>query len=292
MTGRGFGIAVVFDELLPRVVRELFALITHLGDAGFALAAAALLYWFADWETGDQTRSDRDRGAFAVAAVLGAFALTLALKGLLALPRPPSAIQVGHADGYGFPSGHAITATTLWGLLALVVERGTRRTRTLVAAAAVALVALSRVVIGVHYVADVVVGVGVGFAYLAVLVRATDWRPSRGFVVAGGLALAALATNGLTPDAVATVAGVLGAGATWVALDSRRVALESTPWGRLSPGAAVGGLAVLGAVGYAGNHLVASLPAVFVLNLLVPMGILALPLVVERVKSGRSASPT
>jgi membrane-associated phospholipid phosphatase len=290
MTGRGFGVAVVFEELLPPAVRELFGLITHLGDAGFALAAAALLYWFADWETGDQTRSDRDRGAFAVAAVLGAFALTLALKGLFALPRPPSEIHLGHADGYGFPSGHAITATTAWSLLALLVERGTRRTRTLVAATAVALAALSRVVIGVHYVADVVVGVGVGIAYLAVLVRATDWRPSRGFVVAGGLALAALATNGLTPDAVATVAGVLGAGATWVALDS--TVLGGTSRGRISPGVAVAGLAALGAIGYGGNHLAASLPAVFVLNLVVSAGILALPLVVERVKSGRSASPT
>lgn len=285
MTGRGFGIAVVFDELLPRVVRELFALITHLGDAGFALAVAALLYWFGGQERSGSGTGSRDRGAFAVAAVLGALALTLALKGLFALPRPPSAIHLGHADGYGFPSGHAIAATTAWGLLAMVAERGTRRRWTLVAAAAVVFVALSRVVIGVHYVADVVVGVGVGLGYLAVIVRATDWRPTRGFVVAAALALAALVTNGFTPDSVATVAGVLGAGGTWVALDS-------PPRGRVSSGTAVGGLAGLGAVGYAGNHLVASLPAVFALNLIVPMGILVLPLVVERARGTESASPT
>ncbi|PSQ46001.1 acid phosphatase [Halobacteriales archaeon SW_6_65_15] len=290
MTGRGFGIAVVFDELLPSVVRELFALITHLGDAGFALAAAALLYWFADSKRGDQRGGDRDRGAFAVAAVLGAFALSLALKGLFALPRPPSEIHLGYADGYGFPSGHAITATVVWGLLTLVVERGTRRTRTLVAGVTVALVALSRVVLGVHYVADVLAGVGVAVAYLTVLVRATDWRPTPAFLVAGGLALAALATNGFTPDSVATVAGIAGAGATWITLDS--TARGGAPQNRLSAGAAVAGLAALGVVGYAGNHLVASLLAVFVLNLVVPAGILALPLIVERVKSGRSASPT
>jgi membrane-associated phospholipid phosphatase len=275
MTGRGFGIAVAFDELLPAVVRELFALLTQLGDAWFVLVAAALLYWF----------GDRERGAFTVAAILGAFALTLALKGLFALPRPPAAIHVGHASGYGFPSGHAIAATTLWGLLALFVERGTRRVRAITAATVVAVVATSRVVIGVHYVADVVVGVGVGLAYLAILVRVSDWRPTRGFVVAAALALGALATNGFTPDSVATVAGVLGAGGTWVALDS-------PPRVRLSPPAAVGGLAVLGAVGFAGNHLVASLPAVFVLNLVVPVGILALPLAVERAKRAQSATPT
>ena len=275
MTGRGLGIAVAFDELLPAVVRELFAVLTQLGDAWFVFVAAALLYWF----------GDRERGAFTVAAILGAFALTLALKGLFALPRPPSSIHVGHADGYGFPSGHAIAATTLWGLLALFVERGTHRARAVAAATVVAVVATSRVVIGVHYVADVVVGVAVGLAYLVVLVRVSNSRPTRGFVVATALALGALATNGLTVDSVATVAGVLGAGATWAVLDS-------PPRGRLSPPAAVGGLAALGVVGYAGNHLVASLPAVFVLNLFVPMGILALPLMVERAKRQKSASPT
>jgi membrane-associated phospholipid phosphatase len=310
MTGRGFGVAVAIDAVLPQALRELFALITHLGDAGFALAAIALVYWFADPESsgrkrrsqkrgdqkrgnqkrsdpksGDQKRSDRERGAFAVVAILGAFGLTLALKGLFALPRPPSTIHVGYAEGYGFPSGHAITATTLWGLLALVVERGTRRTRALVAATVVVLVAASRVVIGVHYVADVVAGVAVGFVYLAVLVRVTDWRPTRGFLVAGGLALVALVTNGLTAHSVATIAGVLGAGGMWAALDT-------PPRTRLSPPIAVGGLAAIGVVGFAGNRFVVSLPAVFALNLVVPMGILALPLVVERVRKRRSASPS
>jgi membrane-associated phospholipid phosphatase len=292
MTGRGFGVDVAFEDVLPSVVRELFALITHLGDAGFALAAVALTYWFADRDDTSRGTTDRERAAFALTGILGAFALTLALKGLFGLPRPPAEIHFDHAEGYGFPSGHAVTVTALWGLLALVVERGTPRVRAVVAAIAITIVALSRVVIGVHYAIDVVVSVGVGIAYLAVFVRATDWRPTRGFTVAGALALTALVINGLTANSVATVAGVLGAGATWVALDSRRVALESTPWGRLSPGAAVGGLAVLGVVGYAGNHLVASLPAVFVLNLVVLAGILALPLVVERAKRQESASPT
>lgn len=290
MTGRDFGVAVAAAESVPPPVRELFALITHFGDAGFALAAVALAYWFADRDDASRGTTDRDRGAFALAGVLGALALTLALKGLFGLPRPPAEIHLGHADGYGFPSGHAITATALWGLLALVVERGTRRARFVVAGIAITIVALSRVVIGVHYVADVAVGVVVGVAYLAVLVRATDWRPTRGFFVAGVLALVALVTNGPTPDAVATVAGVLGAGATWVALDS--MAGETPPRGRLSPVVAVAGLTFLGVVGYAGNYLAESLPVVFVLNLVVPATILALPLAVEEVREKRSASPT
>ncbi|UPW01490.1 phosphatase PAP2 family protein [Halorussus gelatinilyticus] len=275
MPGRGVGVTQALERLLAPWMRELFTLITQLGDAWFLFAAVAFVYWF----------GNRRRGAFALSAVLGALALTLALKGLFALPRPPVEVQIGHASGYGFPSGHAIGATVLWGLLALILERGSHRWRAIGAGAVVAVVATSRLVIGVHYVADVVVGIAIGLAYLAALLYVTDWSPSRGFVVAAGLALAGVATNGLTPDSVSAVAGVVGGGVTWSMLDAR-------PSGAVHLPAALVGLAVLGGVGYVGHRLSLPLPAVFVLNALVPVGILVLPLAVERAKSGRSASPT
>lgn len=275
MTGRSVGVAFAFERLLSPAVRELFALLTNLGDAGVLLAVVALCYWF----------GDRRRGAVAIAGILGAFSLTLALKGLFALPRPPATIHVGHASGYGFPSGHAIGATVAWGLVALLLERGSYRRRVRIAGAGVAVVATSRVVIGVHYLADVVVGVAVGLVYLAALVRFVDWRPRRAFVIAALLAFAALVTNGLTTDAVATVAGVVGAGVTWAWV-------ETPPEERVAPRIALVGLAVLGAVGYAGNALGLALPMVFVLNLVVPAGIVALPVVVKRTSKEKSARPT
>jgi len=275
MPGRGVGVTQALERLLAPWMRELFTLITQLGDAWFLFAAVAFVYWF----------GNRRRGAFALSAILGALALTLALKGLFALPRPPVELQVGHASGYGFPSGHAIGATVLWGLLALVLERGSHRWRAVGAGAVVAVVATSRLVIGVHYVADVAIGIGIGLAYLAVLLYVTEWNPTRGFVVAAGLTLAAVATNGLTPDSVAAVAGVTGATVTWSMLDAR-------PSGAVHLPAAVVGLAALGGVGYAGNRLALPLAGVFVLNLVVPVGILLLPLAVERAKNVRSASPT
>ncbi|WP_128477093.1 phosphatase PAP2 family protein [Halorussus pelagicus] len=275
MPGRGLGVPEAFERLLSPWIRELFALLTQLGDAWFLFTAVAFLYWF----------GNRRRGAFALSAILGALALTLALKGLFALPRPPTELHVGHASGYGFPSGHAIGATVLWGLLALVFERGTHRWRAIAAGTVVAVVATSRLVIGVHYVADVVIGIAVGLVYLGALLYVADWNPTRGFVVAAGLSLAALITNGITPDSAAMLAGIVGAGATWWALNG-------TPSGTVRLPAAVAGLAAFGAVGYAGNELALPLAGVFALNLVVPAGILLLPLVVERAKSGRSASPT
>jgi membrane-associated phospholipid phosphatase len=275
MSGRGVGVTEALERLLAPWMRELFTLITQLGDAWFLFAAVAFVYWF----------GDRRDGAFALSAVLGALALTLALKGLFALPRPPVDLQVGHASGYGFPSGHAIGATVLWGLLALVLEHGTHRRRAVAAGAAVAVVATSRLVIGVHYIADVAVGIAVGLAYLATLLYVTDWSPTRGLAVAAGLTLVALVTNGLTPDSVAAAAGVTGAGVAWSMVDGR-------PSGSVHLPAAVVGLALLGGVGYAGNRFDLPLAGVFVLNSLVPVGILLLPVVVERAKGARSASPT
>ena len=278
MPGRSLGVTDALHRLLPELVRELFAVLTRLGDAGCLLAAVALLYWF----------GDRREGAFSLAAVLGALALTLALKGLFELPRPPGDLHVGHAGGYGFPSGHAIGATTLWGLLALVLERGTRYRRAVAAAAAVAIVATSRLAIGVHFAVDVVVGVGVALGYLGALLTVADWSPTRAFAVAAGLTAAALATNGLTPDSVATLAGVVGASATWMTAAT----LDVRPRGDVTLPAAVVGLGALGLVGYAGNRFDLSLAAVFALNLLVPVGILVLPHLVERARRTRSATPT
>jgi len=275
MNGRSLGVVEALAETLPSAVREAFVVLTQLGDAWFIFVATALVYWF----------GDRDRGAFVLAAVLGALALTVALKGLFALPRPPAEFHVGHAASYGFPSGHAVGSSVLWVVLALVLDRGSRTQRLLVAGAVVAVVAVSRVVIGVHYLVDVVVGVAVGLTYLGLLVRATDWEPGRAFAVASVIAAGALATNGLTPDSVAIVAGVLGATATWSAFG---VASR----GRVGPGVALATLAGLGAVGYAGNSLPVSLPAVFVLNLVVPSVILLLPAAVERAKRASGGTPT
>lgn len=275
MSDRSIGVVEALAETLPPVVRDAFTVVTQLGDAWFLVAVAALLYWF----------GDRERGAFAVATVLGALALTVTLKGAFALPRPPAELQVAYTDSYGFPSGHAIASTTLWGLLALVVERGTRTQRRLVAALAILAVCTARVVIGVHYVVDVLAGIAVGLTYLAVLVGATRWNPTRAFALVTGIALAGLATAGVTADSVAAFAGVGGATATWLALGT-------PPRGRVGPAVAVAGLAALGVVGYAGNALALPLVGVFALNLVVPAGILLLPVVVERTKRARSASPT
>jgi undecaprenyl-diphosphatase len=82
--------------------------------------------------------------------------------------------------GYSFPSGHAAGALVVYGLLAWLVLLGLAdlpgRRRPAVAAAAavlVACVATSRVLLQVHYLSDVLAGLLLGLAWLALVVCVT-----------------------------------------------------------------------------------------------------------------------
>ncbi|SFR33909.1 phosphatase PAP2 family protein [Halogeometricum limi] len=157
VASRGVGELLV-AESLPDAAVSLFSLLTHLGDPWLCLFAISFAY-----VVGDRVGIARPSAAFVLALGLGAVGLTVGLKELFALPRPPMAAE----SGYGFPSGHALGTTVFWGGAALLLDVGRRRVRLGVAAAVVVLVALSRVVIRVHYLVDVVAGVAVGVLFLA-----------------------------------------------------------------------------------------------------------------------------
>jgi membrane-associated phospholipid phosphatase len=161
LSARGVG-EVGFAESLPETVTAIFWGLTHLGNPYLLLTCVAVAYLF-----GDRIGISRRGAAFALALGLGAIGLTLGLKAFFGLPRPP----ISYREGLGFPSGHALGSTTFWGGVAVLAHRGRWRWRLGVAGVVVAIVALSRVVIGVHYLVDVVAGVAVGVAFLAVAFR-------------------------------------------------------------------------------------------------------------------------
>jgi membrane-associated phospholipid phosphatase len=191
-----------FDALasLPAPVVAAAALVTLLGDPLLLLALVALGHWRAPPVAAEPRR------AFRTLVVLGlaAAALTLALKGLFALPRPPGAAEAG----YGFPSGHALGAGAVYGGAAVAFDRLDARRRAAGAGTLVVLVALSRVVVGVHYLADVAAGaaLGVGLALAAA-------RRRRALLIAGVAGVAALALAGPRVPEAAVVAGGVGGAA-------------------------------------------------------------------------------
>jgi membrane-associated phospholipid phosphatase len=101
--------------------------------------------------------------------VVGAIALTTLLKTTLAVPRPLGS-PVG---GYAMPSGHALVSMVCYGTLAVTEDDGLGP-RVLVAAALVAAIAASRVVIGVHHVPDLLVGATLGVLIVAAGVTTRD----------------------------------------------------------------------------------------------------------------------
>jgi membrane-associated phospholipid phosphatase len=93
------------------------------------------------------------------------------LKYSLRIPRPDSGIQ--GLSPYAFPSTHAMRATVLYGFLAVMIARALpARWRWLpysVAGILMAMVSISRVYLGVHWLSDVLASLALGLAWIAAL---------------------------------------------------------------------------------------------------------------------------
>lgn len=94
------------------------------------------------------------------------------LKHLFGRARPVLDDPLVRLETLSFPSGHAIAATLFYGALCLLVLAHVRSyklrvTAVAVALAMIALVAASRVYLGVHYFSDVLAGITLGVAWLA-----------------------------------------------------------------------------------------------------------------------------
>ena len=217
--------------VLPDPLVAAFALVTLLGDVAAYFLVFSLLYWLGDRTPVLGDRLDRPLIVQVVALGFGALALVALLKHVFALPRPPGAGQpvtvegvpeilrsvVADAtvdDGYGFPSGHAFGSTAVYGGLGWLVSERSDRRPLYVGAALAVLVSLSRVVVGVHYLGDVLAGVALGVLWLAVAVRFLP-TPRRSFPAAGALAAAGLVVVGPTEYLLFGLGASLGGSVAW-----------------------------------------------------------------------------
>lgn len=110
-------------------------------------------------------------------SVPGGMLLNVLLKYTFQRARPSFDDPLVTLATYSFPSGHASGATLFYGFLAayLVCALPGMGARVVLAGAAlimVALVALSRVYLGAHYLSDVLAGIAFGSAWLAVCITA------------------------------------------------------------------------------------------------------------------------
>jgi membrane protein DedA with SNARE-associated domain/membrane-associated phospholipid phosphatase len=166
--------------------------LARLGDGGvltlLALVLAALCAW----------RGNLHTAFYWLAALAFCLLVPFLLKLGLQVPRPE--LVAMPPDSYAFPSGHALRATVIFGLLAVLLARPlSERWRWLpysLATLPILGVGLSRVYLGVHWPSDVLGGIALGLVWVAALGLAIHrhtfldvrWR---------GLALVALVTLGV-----------------------------------------------------------------------------------------------
>ncbi len=105
----------------------------------------------------------------------GSLGMSMSTKGYIARERPAQEFSVTPVEpSFSFPSGHALNATIIAGVLAyLIISRTRSRTVALVAVPLAllhtVLMGLSRVYLGAHWFTDVVVAWPMSFAWLAVI---------------------------------------------------------------------------------------------------------------------------
>lgn len=232
--GIGLDIVLWLQSLRTPLLDSIFKPIDFLGSVTFFLIIIPLIYWSIDAAFG--------RRLIVVFLLSGWTNLTL--KEWWQRPRP---FQVsGRVEAlaqeatFGLPSGDVQNATVVWGMLAAHFKRNWL---TALAVVYIAVVALARMILGVHFPQDVLVGALLALAF----VGATFWLEPRlsgwlggqsvwaqiGLVVVITAALAVLhpillkAHNAEALEFVTVVIGTfLGAGVGF-ALETRTVRFEA-----------------------------------------------------------------
>ena len=115
-------------------------------------------------------RPSRWLPVFLIAVTIGQTLMSNAIKDLVDRIRP-TANPIAHTLGPSFPSGHTTGAAACFAAFALVLGRGrSRNVQSLLAGAAVFIalaVAASRVLLGVHWLTDVIGGLALGWGWFA-----------------------------------------------------------------------------------------------------------------------------
>ncbi|MGY5876231.1 MAG: phosphatase PAP2 family protein [Candidatus Thorarchaeota archaeon] len=154
-----------FDIGLVELIQNLlswaspfFRVITDLGSELFYIALILVGYW------GFKKRETIMFGFVLIISFVLNYWLKIAIKN----PRPDSSYWYPGADppNYSTPSGHAQSSATVFGWIA---AKGKRVWLFVLSTVLVLLIGLSRVVLGVHYLEDILLGWGIGILIVVVM---------------------------------------------------------------------------------------------------------------------------
>jgi membrane-associated phospholipid phosphatase len=145
------------QDNFPDWLITIFKGITFLGDSIVYIVILAIGFWI-------YRKRDAIIGMYVL--LTSAF-LNFFLKVVIQKPRPTKSIRMPEdIEGFSTPSGHAQASTTVYGWIMFYFKKVWLY---IVIPILVLLICLSRVVLGVHYIGDVILGFLIGAAVLAAL---------------------------------------------------------------------------------------------------------------------------
>ena len=169
----------------------------------------------------------------------GALVLDPVLKALVGRLRPVVAHPIAHGNGDSFPSGHALGSIVCYGALFLVFLPATRgvwrRVLAAVIATLIAAIGVSRLLLGVHYISDVLGAWALGITWLGVTAFAFELSRQ-----ASEAPVTDPVTEGLEPEAHADLQPAEP--------DAAGQNGRARKYGRIAAGVAVAWVLILGAL--------------------------------------------
>ncbi len=165
-----------FNSVHTDSLTTFFSFVTVFGNWWFVIPLAVFVCIFLY-----RTEQRRLVVAF-VSTLVSAEIVTYVIKILVARPRALDALVI--ENDFSFPSGHSMVAVALYGFLMYVSSRfiqrvWVRRLVILTLGLLIALIGLSRLYLGVHYLSDVLAGYLIGGAALLVCIRLLPPRRER-----------------------------------------------------------------------------------------------------------------
>ncbi|MEY2488173.1 MAG: hypothetical protein QOC70_115 [Verrucomicrobiota bacterium] len=159
-------VAFWFHEHATPALTHIARLVTFFGSVGFVAGASSCVAIVL------VVRKSWYQLLALVLAVGAGSLLNILLKHSFHRQRPMLENPLVTLTSFGFPSGHTMGSTLFYGLLAVFAAHSVRtwRLRALTfcsAAVVIALIGLSRVYLGAHYLTDVLGAIAVGLAWLA-----------------------------------------------------------------------------------------------------------------------------
>lgn len=159
---------------------------SFFGSVGFVTGATMLALGWCVW------RQWFYRGLAIAITMGGGSLLNIFLKHLFHRQRPVLENPYVTLSSYGFPSGHTMGSTMVYGVLALLAAQAMRhRARSLgpliAAATAVATIGFTRIYLGAHFLTDVLGAIAAGLSWLTIAWTGVEtWRRWRESLSAAG----------------------------------------------------------------------------------------------------------